>query len=341
MRVPAEWEPHRACWLAWPANAYAGEAQLLAARDTIAAFAEMLVTRGDEPVALLVEDEAAEREARARLARLGDAVRCHRLPYGDLWLRDTGPVFGRDDAGLTAVHPRFNGWGGRYLYPGDAELGARIAGVAGAPVRALDLVAEGGALEFDGEGTCLTTRSCLLNPNRNPDLDEAAVTARLRETFAVEQVLWLDAGLAHDHTDGHIDNAARFVAPGVVVHARADQADDPQREALAAIEAGLASMRDARGRALERLVLPSPGLVRGDDGEPRPASYLNFVIANRAVIVPAFDVPADAEARGVLARAFPGRDVVSVNALALLEEGGTLHCASCNQPGDVPQSAAT
>jgi agmatine deiminase len=335
-RKPAEWGAHAATWLAWPVHAYSGAAQLAGARGEIAALCEAIARDGGERVELLVADDAAEASARTALAQRGAGVRLQRVRYSDIWLRDTGPVFTHSSRAraVRAVRFRFNGWGGKYLYAHDPQVAVEIADIVGAARRDFDLVAEGGAIDVDGEGTCLTTRQCLLNPNRNPGASERDLDAVLRAALGVETVLWLDRGLEHDHTDGHVDNAARFVAPGVVVHMRADAGDrdDPQREALARIERELRSMRDAAGRKLELVALPSPGRVLGPDGEPRPASYVNFVLTNRLVIVPAFGVAADAPAREAIARAFPTRTTIALAGNALLEEGGAFHCASCDEP---------
>lgn len=334
-RKPAEWEPHAATWFAWPVHAYSGAAQLRDARGEIAAVCQAIARDGNERVELLVDDDAAEASARDALGHLGHVgagIGFRRVRYSDIWLRDTGPVFTRGPAGVGAARFAFNGWGGKYLYAHDPDVAAEIAKLAGVARRDFDVIVEGGAIDVDGAGTCLTTRQCLLNPNRNPALDQAALEAILRDALGVEAILWLERGLDHDHTDGHIDNAARFVAPGVVVHMRPSDSDDPQRDALAQIERELRGMRDASGRKLERVALPSPGRVLGSDGEPRPASYVNFVLTNGAVIVPAFGVPADEPARELLARCFPGRTTIALPGRALLDEGGAFHCASCDQP---------
>jgi agmatine deiminase len=191
-------------------------------------------------------------------------------------------------------------------------------------------------VELDGEGTCLTTESCLLNDNRNPGRSRAAMEAVLSETLSVEKVIWLLEGLLGDHTDGHIDNIARFAAPGVVLHMLPTTDDDPNRGVLHRIADVLREARDARGRELQRVVVPSPGHVTGDDGNIQAASYLNFYVGNRTVVVPAFGQPNDERARKAIESAFPERRVVLSSARKLLEGGGTLHCIT----RELPEAAA-
>ncbi len=333
-RPVAEWEPNAAVWSAWPAHGYAWGAFLADAQREFTAFCHALLADAEaEPLQLLVPDQAAETEARAALAGLGARVRYHRMAYGDVWLRDTAPLFVRGPQGLGCVRFAFNGWGGKYRYPGDAELAAGLCDALGLPSFAAQAVIEGGALELDGHGTCLTTESCLLNENRGPGLTRRALEALLRELLAVEHVVWLRAGLAGDHTDGHIDNLARFVAPGVVMYATASSPDDPNAETLHENARVLAQARAADGRRLRLLPVPSPGPVLDAAGDPQPASYMNFYVGNRVVIVPAFGSAQDEVARLTIASGFPGRRVVLCSARAILEGGGgTFHCMTRQQP---------
>jgi agmatine deiminase len=178
----------------------------------------------------------------------------------------------------------------------------------------------------------LTTRQCLLEPSRNPGMSEAEIERALVEQLGARRVLWLERGLANDHTDGHIDNLARFVAPGRVVCMEPSGADDPNADVLREIGRDLASMRDAAGRQLEVVRIPSPGRIETIHGDLAPASYLNFLIGNRAVLVPVFGAPGDAAAMDGLGRLFPGRDMVAIDARAAMVGGGALHCMSREQP---------
>jgi agmatine deiminase len=333
---PAEWDRHSACWLAWPSHGHLWQSNLAPAQVEVAALGVAIAEGGGEALDLLVQDAAAEAEARAALGPVLGQVRFHRVPVGDIWLRDTAPIFVKDAA--RALHSacfRFNGWGGKYVLPDDDQVSARVAALSGLPRRRHDWILEGGSVEVDGEGTVLTTRQCLLNPNRNPGMDQAAIETALREGLGAEKVLWLDEGLINDHTDGHIDTLARFVAPGVVVCMRASDPADPNAATLERLAADLAAMTDARGRRLQVVRIPSPGALKNEDGELMPASYVNFYIGNRSVLVPIYGTPHDDDAVAALTPLFPGRRVVGRSARAILSGGGAFHCITQQQP-EVP-----
>ncbi|HEX6244993.1 MAG TPA: agmatine deiminase family protein [Polyangiales bacterium] len=330
-RQPGEWTLHRACWLAFPSDP-----ALWPALDSVqASFAAMCraISEGDaqgagEQLEVLVVDAAAESQARELLSGL--SARFHRVRFGDIWMRDIAPVFlVRPDGGLGSVRFRFNGWGGKYTYPGDDRVAGEVQALVEAEHYASSLVLEGGAVESDGAGLCLTTRDVALNPNRNPRMNQAQLEEGLLEALGAERVVWLERGLMNDHTDGHIDNIARFIAPGRALCMRASGADDPNREVLGEIEGAL------RAAGLSVETLPSPGLVLGRDGQPIPASYLNFYIANRTVVVPVFGSIHDEAALRALEPLFPGRSVRPVQAKVLLEEGGTVHCITQQEPAVV------
>ena len=337
-RQPAEWERHEAVWLAWPSHGDLWGDALERVRAAFTSFAAAIADvspesgkpRG-ERLEILVPDP--ENEALAKAALLGLGARFHRIPFGDIWLRDTAPVFLKGKNGETAsVSFAFNGWGGKYVLPHDDAVSSRIADAAKLPSFRFDWVLEGGSVDVDGEGTCLTTRQCLLNPNRNPGMAIEAIEAGLKEALGCTSVLWLGDGLLNDHTDGHVDTVARFVAPGVVVCMRPSGSFDPNARALLAIDADLCSFWDARGRRLKVVNVPSPGLVTDGDGKTMPASYVNFYVANTTVIVPAYGAPNDEPARAALAKLFPTHRVLSVPAKDLLEGGGAFHCITQQVP---------
>lgn len=336
-RQPAEWTEHRAVWIAWPSHTDLWEEALEPVRtawlEMAAAVTDVDAATGaarGEQLEVLVPDEREEKAARLRMAGL--PVRFHRIPFGDIWLRDTAPVFVRGEDGVAAVTFGFNGWGGKYVLPGDDLVATRVALAARMRAFSFPWVLEGGSVEVDGAGTCLTTRQCLLNPNRNPGMPAEAVESGLREALGVETVLWLRDGLANDHTDGHVDTLARFVAEGVVVCMRAADGRDPNADALRTIESDLRSFRDAAGRRLDVVGIPSPGLVAGEDGDLLPASYVNFFVGNRAVVVPTYGTARDEEALRALEPLFPGRRVVGVDARELLSGGGAWHCITQQEP---------
>lgn len=286
---------------------------------------------GNESVRLLVDPRLRGDEHLATVLDLVDTRPC---PYWDIWLRDTGPLFVEKAGKQLAVSFRFNGWGGKFLHAEDPDVGWRIAEAAGREVQEWDWVLEGGAIDCNGAGCALATRHSLLNPNRNPGRDQESLEAVLRESLGIECVLWLDRGLANDHTDSHVDNIARFVARQHVVCMRADNPSDPNYAVLERIYETLCSARIGQGN-LEVTTLPCPR-VSDHAGAPLPASYCNFYIANQSVIVPVYGDPRDEEALHVLQKLFPGRTVVGIGAYSLLAGGGgAFHCISQQQP-EVP-----
>ncbi len=326
--VPAEWAPHRAMWLGFPSHADLWEDDLAAAQDEVAALARALAGPGAERVRLLTGHPDGEEAAR-RL--LGGTANIEIVPgrFGDIWLRDTGPIFTSD---RTARGFRFNGWGGKYELEHDDEVAGQIAEAAGAALAPHDFILEGGALDHDGEGTVLTTAQCLLNPNRNPGWDEAAAEAALAKSLGARKVIWLGDGLQNDHTDGHVDNLARFVAPGVVAVPVAWGRGDPNFAAYDDAARRLSGLTDAAGRKLTVVRIPSPGWIDGPDGKALPASHMNFLIANQAVIVPIYAAQPGHMAKGALEHLFPGRAVIALPSSAILTGGGSFHCITQQEP---------
>ena len=331
-RMPAEWARHDAVWTAWP---YDPEQWLEGLLDPQRALMQMVAAIVDpdpatgaprgERVELLVRGEDDEAAARALLGKACGGVRFHNARYGDVWLRDTGPIFLTRPGELSAARFGFDGWGGKFVMEGDTEVAAAVTAWAGVRGAAFDFVLEGGAIEVDGEGALLTTRQCLLGGGRNPGLDERALEARLRWALGVERIVWLDRGLLNDHTDGHIDTLARFVAPGVVA-CMEPAPGDPNQGALEGI---LADLRAAR---FEVVTVPSPGAVHDASGALLPASYMNFYIANTAVVVPAYGAAADDAAVAAIAALFPGRRAVAADGKAVVVGGGAFHCSTQQQP---------
>ena len=338
-QMPAEWAPHDAVWTAWPHDPEQWSEGLDAPRRALMAMVTAIVDlhpagipRG-ERVELLVRHAADETAARALLGPAAAGVRFHATTYGDIWLRDTGPIWLRraDTRELTAARFRFDGWGGKYLMPGDAEVAARILDWTHTRGAAFDFVLEGGAVEVDGAGTVLTTKQCLLGGARNPGLDAAALESRLRWSLGVEHVVWLDRGLQNDHTDGHIDTIARFVAPGVVA-CMEPAADDPNRDAMLGILADLRAARTATGGRLEVVTVPSPGAVLDASGMLTPASYMNFYLANTTVVIPTYGMPADDRAVAAIAALFPTLRAVGLDGKSVVVGGGAFHCSTQQQP---------
>jgi len=320
--MPPEWHPQDWIWIGFPHDPVEWPGFLERAQEQIAAFANAVAESGQE-VRLIVRDEANWTRASALCSA---AVKLETRRYGDVWLRDTGPLVVQHDSRPLGQRFGFNGWGGKYLMDGDQEIGAELAESAGLPVAAGDWILEGGALDCDGTGLVATTEQCLLNPNRNPQLSRADLEARLARDLGFDRVLWLGDGLINDHTDGHVDNLARFVAPGVLAVPRATGSDDPNAEIYA----------DAKRRAetfgLQVAEVPSPGRVESDGGRIEPASYMNFAVTSHVVVVPTYGTKHDDDGVAAIQALFPDRQVVGVLADAVLAGGGSFHCASQQMP---------
>ena len=330
--MPAEWTPHEAVWTAWPHDPDQWLEGLADPQRALMAMCAAIADEGrGERIDLLVRDAADEAAARELLGKAAAHVRFHQLRYGDVWLRDTGPIFVTREHEVSAARFRFDGWGGKYVMPGDTEVAAHIMRATHMRGASFDFVLEGGAIEVDGDGTLLTTKQCLLGGARNPGLDAAALEDRLRWAFGVDHIVWLDQGLLNDHTDGHIDTIARFVAPGVVACMEPAR-DDPNRDALDAIIRDLQSARTAGGEKLEVLTVKSPGAVTDRAGNLMPASYMNFYIGNTVVAVPTYGTDADADAVHAIAAMFPGRRAVGLPCKEVVVGGGGFHCTTQQQP---------
>jgi len=322
VHMPAEWVEQEWLWIGFPHDASLWLDDLVPAQEQIAAFANAVAETGQQ-VRLVVRDAANEMRARALVS---GGVVCERHAYGDIWLRDSGPLVLFDDTGKRLARRfGFNGWGGKYEMEGDQEIGGTMAEVAGLPSDMMDWILEGGAIDTDGTGLVVTTEQCLLNPNRNPQLSKAEIEARLREHLGFDRVLWLGDGLLGDHTDGHVDNLARFVAPGTLAIPVPSDPDDPN----------VAVYADARARALAFGLtvhdVPSPGRL-DEAGIVEPASYMNFAVCNGVVVVPTYGSYHDDEAVAAIAALFPGRAAVGLRAEAVLTGGGSFHCSSQHAP---------
>jgi agmatine deiminase len=324
--LPPEWHPQDWIWIGFPHDPVEWPGFLEAAQVQMAEFASAVAESGQE-VRLVVRDEVNRARA-ASLVSSKVSLEVHR--YGDVWLRDTGPLVVSDGNGaLKAMRFGFNGWGGKYLMDGDQKIGAELARDAGLEVETSDWILEGGALDGDGTGLVATTEQCLLNPNRNPQLTRDDLEMRLKRDLGYDRVLWLGDGLINDHTDGHVDNLARFVAPNVLALPRATGPNDPN----AAIYADAKARAEAMGVTVREV--PSPGRVESaqDSGmRIEPASYMNFAITSKLVVVPIYGTPHDEEGVAAIAALFPDRDTIGVMADAVLAGGGSFHCSSQQMP---------
>jgi len=330
-RMPAEWEPHAGTWLSWPHNRESWPGKF---EPVPAIWAELVrALAPGEAVHILAGGEEVLADARRHVGDVPN-VTLHEVKTNDAWARDHGPTFlvGPPGSPPVLVDWEYNAWGGKYPpFDDDNRVPRQVAEITGRRRFAPGIILEGGAIDVDGRGTLLTTEQCLLNPNRNPQLSRADIERYLADYLAVRRVLWLAGGIAGDDTDGHIDELARFVKPGVVVAAyEADQSDE-NYEALADNWARLQTFHDVEGRPLEVIPLQQPRASYYNE-QRLPGSYCNFYIGNRVVIVPQYDDPADAGAVATLAGLFPDRQVVPIRAVDLVWGLGAFHCITQQEP---------
>jgi len=329
--MPPDWAPHVRTWICWPCRAEtwgSGEV-MLNAKQATARIARAISTF--EPVVLAAQHEDV---SAAKLATAGK-VELFETPLDDSWARDTGPTFLSGAEGRrAAVQWQFNAWGGKYRpCANDADLATRIADFSGIEAFEAPLICEGGAIHTDGEDTLIATEQCLINPNRNPHLGKEEIEFLLGRYAGIHKVIWLGSGFCDDETDGHVDNIACFAGPGKVIVGVPSSPSLPDAKPVKEVIRRLKDARDAKGRALEVVELPQPRRVRFDwRGRIMQTSYVNFYLANGAIVMPSFDDPNDDKAEAVLATCFPGRDVLQVEVLDLLQGGGGIHCICLGEP---------
>lgn len=329
-RMPDEGERHAATWMAFgPSADVWGRKLLPVARENLASIAKAIAAH--EPVKMLVREE--EHDIAARLC--GPSVTLVVQPIDDLWMRDTGPVFVKNEAAQAgAVGFNFNGWGGKQEHDDDAQVASFIADAVNTKFIETDLVLEGGGIEVDGEGTAIITESCVLNANRNPGVSKAQCEEELSRLLGIRKVIWLPGIAGMDITDGHTDFYARFATPGVVV---AGLDLDPDSYDHAVTKRHLEILRrstDVNGKKLDVVVLEGPSTVRAKyENKEFAAGYINFYVCNGAVIAPEFgDRKADNNARDTLRDLFPGRDIIQLNIDGIAAGGGGIHCTTQQQP---------
>ena len=332
--MPAEWETHRALWLAWPHDEITFPNRI---RKVEGIFVEIIkAIHESEKVELLVLDEDALLKATGMLQAAGadmEHINFHIADYADVWLRDTGPTFIKDKSGKTfAVKWLFNAWGGKFPeLLKDGALPRKISAWTGIEMLSPRIVMEGGAIDVNGSGVCLTTAQCLLNKNRNPGMTRRGVEEFLREYLGIQKTVWLEEGLINDHTDGHIDELARFVSVDTIVCAYEDSPLDGNYHILKANYETLRNAVNQNGKPFNVVKLPMPR-VSHENGEKMPASYANFYVGNKAVLVPIFNDPNDGSALDILTGLFPKRRVVGIDCSDVIYGGGTIHCMTQQQP---------
>jgi agmatine deiminase len=341
--MPAEWQRHTATWLTWPKDPETWPDRVPQVQEI---FLQMMAALAPhEVVNLLVDDEATETAVRKRCTFPGaENIRCHKITTVDSWIRDYGPNFLVSNNPKSTAQPLayndwiFNAWGNKYEeLKQDDSIPARLESLLNVPRFAPGIVMEGGSIEVNGAGCVLTTEQCLLNPNRNPHLNQTEIEQYLKGYLGVAKVLWLGEGIVGDDTDGHIDDIARFVAPNVIVCAVEEDTEDANYELLQDNLHRLQLMTDANDRPFEIVTLPMPGVVGGESTDNRnldrlPASYANFYIANNIVLAPVFGHANDDRALATLQRLFPDRHIVGINCEPLVWGMGTIHCVTQQQP---------
>ena len=334
--MPAEWMPHRATWLSWPHNRETWPTQLETVREVWVRMMQVLAP--NEQVILLVNDTTAERDVISRLKNVGAFmanISILRIPTVDAWMRDYGPTFvvRADGENPLALNDWiFNGWGRKYrAYEDDDRIAKDIASLLQVPVFNHPVVLEGGSIEVNGAGTCLTTEQCLLNPNRNPHMSRGEIERFLKEALGVSHLVWLGEGIMGDDTDGHIDDIARFINPTTVVCVLEADSRDENYARLQENYERLQGAHDQDGNGLSIVTLPCPAPV-AYEGARLPASYANFYIGNEVVLAPMFDDPNDYKAVGILQELFPERRVVGVPCRAVVAGLGAIHCVTQQEP---------
>lgn len=336
--MPAEWERHEGTWLTWPQNSITWPGAMLGKVERIYARMIQSLLKG-ERVHLLVGTPAHARKVQRLLPRSASTQRLvfHKARTVDTWIRDYGPIFVKRGAQLAFTKWIFNAWGGKYS---DLARDTRVVDKLTAlkDVRRWDpgIVLEGGSIDMDGQGTCLTTEQCLLNPNRNPSLDRRGIETYLKRYLGVQKTIWLKEGIEGDDTDGHVDDITRFVAPRTVLTAVEEDRADRNHALLDENLRILRRQTDARGRRLRVVELPMPGRVgpaRDDSPHDRlPASYANFYIGNAVILLPVYSHRNDKRAVNIVKKLFKGRQVVPIECTPLVYGLGSIHCVSQQQP---------
>ena len=338
-RMPAEWEPHAATWLSWPRREGISfpdsfDQVLPALREMVAALIDNGQS-GWDPVCINVVNGAHEAEARAVLDVLPhqERITYYEIPTNEPWCRDHGPIFLTRDADpkVAIVDWDYNAWGNKYPpFDLDEVVPTRVAELLELPVFYPKMILEGGSIEVNGAGALLTSESCLLNKNRNPNLSRDEIEKGLRDFLGVKEIFWLGDGIEGDDTDGHIDDLARFVSENKVVTVVEENSDDANYKPL---QENLARLRDMKigGRKIDIEILPMPRKIVREEMR-LPASYANFYIANKIVLVPTFADPADKMALSILEKCFPNRRVIGIDCRELIWGLGTFHCLTQQQP---------
>lgn len=351
--MPAEWSPHAATWLSWPHNERSWPGKFETVEPVYAQMVRAIAE--SEPVNINVADGEMERRAKRFLSEKGASgeIVFHHVPTNDAWCRDHGAIFVvgepglgrqglgvRDQAvgtrgeitreGVAATKWRYNAWGGKYPHDLDDQVAGQMATLMNVPLFERSIVLEGGSIDVNGAGALLTTEACLLNPNRNPELSRDEIEAQLRDGLGVEEILWLGDGIVGDDTDGHIDDLTRFVNERTVVTVVESNSND---ENYGILQENLHRLREmtVAGKPLEIVELPMPPAIVYED-QRLPASYANFYITNRSVLLPGYHRATDERAKSILAEHFPSREIIVIDCTDLIWGLGAFHCLTQQVP---------
>lgn len=336
-RFPAEWEKQQSTWLTFPQNTETWPNEQLA--NAQKSYYQLIkeIAKGQK-VNLLVNDLATESQVKIHLDKINTSlanVHFHKIQSNDAWLRDSGPSFlinPEAEAKKIIINWQYNAWGGKYPpFEADNQIPERIAEMLNIPIFTVPIVMEGGSVEFNGQGTLLTTRHCLLNPNRNPHLTQSQIEQYLYDYYAVSQVLWLGDGIVGDDTDGHIDDIVRFINADTVITVVEQNPNDDNYTILQENLAELKTLRLPNDKPLNIIELPMPKPFYMF-GERMPASYANFLITNQSIIVPTFECDEDEQAILILEKCFPSREVVGIDSREIIWGLGSFHCLSQQEP---------
>jgi len=338
-RLPAEWEPQDAILLAWPHKNTPWDWQLDDMVQLYEALVSVICDYADVVIAL---PEAAIPEVRERLGAMEvplEYIYFYPVDSNDTWVRDFGPITVQTDAGMKVLNFEFNAWGQKYPFDLDNQVSAKMQVLNAFPAadfESVNFVLEGGSIETDGRGTLLTTTSCLLNKNRNPDLSKEQIEQQLKVALGVRKINWLSSGyLAGDDTDGHVDVLARICPNNTIVYTACDDENDEHYSELKSMEQELMAMTNADRQSYRLLPLPWPGAKYSDNDQRLPATYANFLVVNEAVLVPIYDSLSDEDALDVVSQAFPNYEIFGIPCLSLIERGGSLHCITMQLPEGV------
>lgn len=331
-RMPAEWAEHAATWTSWPSDDELWFGHLDAVRKE---FAELVKTIARfEPVHVLVRDDEAHSDATTRLAGV-PGLTFHKVPLDDVWFRDNGPIFIKRGEDLSFVNWVFNSWGEKFNWHNDNAAPEAVAEYLDIAHWDVDVVMEGGSLEVNGLGLCMTTKQCLLEPKRNPGLTPEQLEQHLKDHLGITKMLWLEDGLENDHTDGHIDTIIRFVNETTVVCSVEPNPEDPNHATMQRNLDLLKTFTDQDGNPLTIVELPLPKNRLELDGDRLPPTYANFYIGNGFVVVPTYGDPNDQAALDILQAVFPDREVIGLSSRAIINGGGSFHCVTQQQPKGV------